>query len=199
VCGCVYRFTNKHIFVPDGAKKIAIAPIFDSSRIVIPHDMIWHSLQQAFASSGHLIVETASKADFFLQAHVKDAASSQYESDALATLQNPDQFINPATNQPYAPSDYVNLHAADNFSKRERLSFNVLVEIWDLRNRTLLLKKEYPVASNFNMFAIPSTRESQFLRNEENNELLVNSLSKDFAQNVVNDLFSSPSFARKTP
>src|SRR5436189_181600 len=95
MCGCVYRFTNKHIYVPDGAKTIAIAPIFDSSRIVVPHDILWFSLQQAFASSGHLSMASPAKADLFLQAHVKDAASSQYESDANTTIPDPDMFINP--------------------------------------------------------------------------------------------------------
>jgi hypothetical protein len=194
-CSCVYRFTNKHIHVPDGAKTIAIAPIFDSSRIVIPHDVVWGSLQNAFASSGHLVVTGVNHADFFLQAHLKDGVTAEYESDAISTVRDPRMFIDPSTSQPYTPKSYVNLNAADIFSKRERLSFTVFVEIWDLRKRTLLLQKEYPLSSNFNMSTIPSTLESRYLHNEEVVEYLVSSLAKGFAQNVVEDLFATSPFS----
>lgn len=200
VCSCAYRFTNKYIYPPDGAKTIAIAPIFDSSRMVFPHDVLWYSLQQAFASSGHLNLTSASKADLFLQAHVKGAASSEYESDAISKLPNPNMFLNPDNGQPYSPRNYVDLHAADNYSKRERLSVTVLVEIWDLRNKTLMLRKEYFLASNFNMMTIQfKPEESHYIRNEENAELMVVSLARDFAKNVVTDLFLTPYFAKKSP
>jgi len=200
MCSCTYRFTNKYIFVPDGAKTIAIAPIFDSSRIVVPHDLLWFSLQQAFASSGHLTLASPNKADLFLQAHVKNAVSAEYESDASSTLPDPNMFLDD-TGKPFAPTDYVDLHAADNFSKRERLNFTVLIEVWDLRNKTLMLRKEYTLGSNFNMFSIQPTppQESQYIRNEENAELLVASMAKDFAKNVVSDLFSTPYFSKKSP
>ncbi len=199
---CVYHFTNKHISVPQGAKTIAIAPIFDSSRIVIAHDVLWNALQEAFATSGHLRLAPSAYADFFLQAHVKDGTRSQYESDAKNTITNPDMFINPTTNTPYELKDqnsggYVNLHAADVYSKRERVHFTVLVEIWDLRNKTLLLKKEYPLSTNFDMLAILTTKESNYIRNEETNELLLNTAAKNFSRDVVNDLFSTPAFTLK--
>jgi hypothetical protein len=160
--------------------------------------MIWLSLQQAFATSGHLVLARAPNADFFLQAHVRDGSTSEYESDSLTTITDPHMFLD-ANNSPLAPKDYVNLHAADVYSKRERISFTILVEIWDLRNKNLLLKKEYTIASNFNMFAIASTKESQYIRNEENMELLISTEAKTFAKNVVNDLYSSSDFATKQP
>lgn len=195
-CSCAYRFTNKHISIPDGAKTIAIAPIFDSSRIVIPHDVIWQSLQDAFASSGHLTVTNTSRADFFLQAHVKDASSSEYDSDSITTLRDPSVFKD-ASGKPTTPGNYVNLHAADIYSKREKFSYTIFVEIWDLRNKKLLLKGEYPIATNFNMLTVPSPLESQYLRNEETVEFLHASLAKDFAKQLVTDLFSTPQFMKK--
>lgn len=199
VCGCAYRFTNTHIYVPNGARTIAIAPVFDSSRMVFPHDILWNSLQQAFASSGHLTLTSASKADLFLQTHVKGAASSEYETDAKSTVPDPNMFIDPKTSQPYSPRNYVDLHSSDNYSKRERLNLSVIVEVWDLRNKALMLKKEYPLSGDFDMFAIQFTPESQYIRNEENMEFLISSLARTFAKNVVTDLFTTPYFAKTNP
>ncbi len=195
---CAYRFTNRHIYVPDGGKTIAIAPIYNSSRIVLPHDILWSALQQAFGSSGHLIVSTPARADYFLQTHIKDARSAEYETDAKGTPQNPQMFLG-SNNVPLAPSAYVDLHAADIYSKRESLSFVAIIEIWDLRTRVLLLKKAYPLSSNFNMDAVLSTIESRYIRNEENFELFFASLAKGLAQSVVADLFTSPAFTVQPP
>ena len=191
---CAYRFTNRYIHPPEGGRRIAIAPIFDSSRVVVPHDVLWYALQNAFASSGHLVLANPAKADFYLQAHVQRASTLEYESDARSALQNPHMFIDPNTNQPRAPDKYLNLHAAEIFSKREKLSFLVSVEIWDLRTRTLLLKGDYSVSSDFNMLTVPSPRESQFIRNEENSELSLIIQANSFAQQVVKDLYTSPFF-----
>ncbi len=190
---CAYRFTNKHISIPSGAKTIAISPIYDSSRVVLPHDALWSALQLAFGSSGHLVVTKTSQADYVLAVHLKDARSSEYETDSRGTLQNPHDHLN-SNGQPFAPNQYVNLHSADVFSKRELLNFSVGIEIWDVRTRTLLLQKDYPIQSNFNIFSTQSTPESQFLRTEENLELLFVSQSKALAQRVVSDFFASPIF-----
>lgn len=193
LCQCSYRFTNSHIYVPYGTRSIAIAPIFDSGRTVIPHDLLWSSLQQAFASNGHLVVKGVQNADLFLQAHLKDSSVVEYDSDTTSKIQKTNMFLD-GSGRPFFPNSYVNVRTADIFSKRERVSFNVEVEIWNLNSKKLLLKKEYPLSNNFNMSTITSTKESLYIRNEETLEFVIDSIAQDFARRVVDDLYTLSEF-----
>lgn len=187
ITSCVYRFTNQHVRIPDGGRTVAIAPIYNTSRIVLPHDLLWDALQKAFAGDGHLLLSSQKKADFYVQTHVHDARAFEFETDSSSAVQAPN-FLD--VGNPIAPKDYVNMHSAVLYSKREGLVFQVAIEIWDLRTKTLLLKKVYPLSAQFNMLAQQSTEESRYIRNEESFELLFVGQAKTLARQVVTDLFS---------
>lgn len=191
ITSCAYRFTNQHIRIPDNARTLAIAPIYNTSRIVLSHDLLWDALQKAFAGDGHLILSSQKKADYYLQTHIHDARSYEFETDSTSIVQAPN-FLD--TGNPIAPKDYVNMHSAVLYSKREALVFHVSIEIWDLRTKTLLLKKNYPISTQFNMLAQQSTEESRYIRNEENYELMFAGQVKSLARQVVTDLFSLSRF-----
>src|SRR4051794_6895040 len=70
---CAYRFTSEHTAPPAGVRTIAIEAIYDASREVIPRELLWESLQNAFAADGHIKLAPQSRADALLRAHIKEA------------------------------------------------------------------------------------------------------------------------------
>lgn len=198
---CAYRFSNQYVRVPEGTETIAIEAIFDTGRSVAPHNLLWESLQRAFAANGHLRVTSVQHADLYLRANLTGTRFAQAEWDSLTTSRKPNMFLkeipdstdpnaDPVEPEPFRPSDYLNLHSADIFSKRQSLSFLVEVEIWDLRKKVLLFQRNYPLSGTFNMFSNRSTIESMFIRNEEGIELLFSRLSNTIAQGVVTELLA---------
>ncbi|MBI2602141.1 MAG: hypothetical protein HYW48_03715 [Deltaproteobacteria bacterium] len=199
---CSYRFSNQHVRIPTGTETIAIEAIFDTGRSVLPHNLLWESLQRAFAANGHLRVSSMEKADLYLRAHLTSTRFAQSEWDSFSKARKPSMFLKelPETPggetsedvepEPFAPTEYLNLHSADIFSKRQSLSFLVEVEIWDLRKKTIILSQSYPMGNTFNMFSNRSTIESRFLRNEEGIEHLFAKLSESIANAVVTELLA---------
>jgi hypothetical protein len=153
--GCVYRFTNEHMAPPAGVRTLAVEAVYDTSREVVPHELLWESLQQAFATDGHLRIVPQSSADALLRAHIKQVAVST--TGPIVINQN-DEYSNaevivdpPAfsKNDPAVPGQFKNMTQAGEYQTQVQTAVVVEVEVWNLNTRALILKKSYPVTRAF--------------------------------------------------
>lgn len=190
--GCAYQFTNKHVVRPEGVKTIAVEAIYDTSREVLPHEQLWKSLQDAFASDGHLRLASQGSADALVRAHIRKAAVSPTggKGSARTPEKDPDPFRDDG---PVDVSEFRQLTRQDANKIRDHVALNIVVdvEVWSLRTRTLLLKQTYPASDVFfaNYYSLPSSSPiNDHLRFEEATEARFKAMSEGIARGVVRDL-----------
>jgi hypothetical protein len=176
---------------PEGIRTIAVEAVFDTSREVLPHEILWESLQAAFASDGHLRLVSQSQADALVRAHLKQASISATGTEQLnGPRQEPVPFKG---STPPSPSEYPPLTQASRYKDTAVLQSVVEVEVWNLWTRSLLLRQTYSLAENFR--AVHQTKNGEFttaandfLRYDEAAMARFQSLSRNIAQAVVRDL-----------
>jgi hypothetical protein len=187
--GCVYRFTNEHIVRPEGIRTVAVEAIWDTSREVIPHEVLWQALQDAFAADGNLLLVSQRHADALVRAHIKDArVGGAGPIRDLGPKKDP-KVTDP--NDPPGPGDFRQLTRAGQIREDGVVAMLVDVEVWSLRTRTLLMRKTYPVSDTFRAaYAIGSTTvpSNDFLRYQESLDARVLAMSQSIAQQVVQTL-----------
>lgn len=189
--GCTYRFTNTRLTLPKGVRTIAIEAVYDTSREVLPHEILWESLQTAFASDGHLRLTSQSQADALVRAHLKQAS---IVATGTEQLNGPRKEPNPYTSSTPPPlSEYPTLSQASRYKDTAHLRTVVEVEIWDLRTRNVLLRQTYALGENFR--AVHQTKNGEFttaandfLRYDEAATAKFQNISRTIAQSVVRDL-----------
>lgn len=189
--GCShYRFSNQYVELPKGARSIAIEAVFDTSRIPIPHEVLWGSLQKEFAARGHLKVTNSEQADLYVTTLIRNTLTRQHDVESSLHRYEPKKFLNPETQAPFLPNEYLDMNTADQFSKKEDLAFVVEVEVWDLRHKTKLMSKDYNISGTYNIAQTRSTLETRFIRTDESFEALFASLVKRLSANIVNDVYA---------
>ena len=189
--GCTYRFTNERLMRPEGIQTVAIEAVYDTSREVLPHEILWESLQAAFATDGHLRLVAQSQADALVRAHLRQAS---IVATGTEQLNGPRKEPNPYnSDSPPPPSDYPPLSQASRYKDTAHLRTVVDVEIWNLRTRALLLKQTYSLGENFR--AVHQTKNGEFttagndfLRYDEAATAKFQNISRSIAQSVVRDL-----------
>lgn len=192
LAGCAYRFTNKHVVRPEGIETIAVEAIYDTSREVLPHELLWKSLQDAFAADGHLRLAPQSAADALVRAHLRKA--SVLATGSIGTPRDKEAERDPSPYDragPPRPEEFRELAKANVIRDQARMSLVVDVEVWSLRTKTKLLAKSYPVAGNFRTvhYSLPSSSlPNDHLRLAEANEAEFKSLSEGIARSLVRDL-----------
>jgi hypothetical protein len=187
--GCVYRFTNEHVVRPEGIRTVAVEAIYDTSREVIPHEMLWQALQDAFAVDGNLLLVSQRHADALVRAHIRDAFVGA--AGDITTLGPEKDSKRDDPDDPPGPADYRPLTRAGEIREDGRLSMVVEVEVWNLRTRTMLMRKVYPVAGTFRAaYAIGGTTvpSNSFLRYQESLESRMQIMSTSIAKRVVQTL-----------
>lgn len=189
--GCAYRFTNERLVRPEGIRTIAVEAVFDTSREVLPHEVLWESLQSAFASDGHLRLVSQSQADALVRAHLKQATISATGTEQLnGPRKEPLPFNG---NTPPSPSEYPTLTQASRYKDTAVLQTVVEVEVWNLWTRSLLFRQTYSLGENFR--AVHQTKNGEFttaandfLRYDEAAMARFQNISRNIAQSVVRDL-----------
>ena len=73
ISSCAYRFTNLHMRAPNKAKTIAVEGIYDTSRLALPHEYLWESLQKYIAINGRLKLAPKNQADLYLRCQLVSA------------------------------------------------------------------------------------------------------------------------------
>ncbi len=186
---CAYRFTNQYVRVPKGVKSIAIESIYDTSKMVLPHEKLWESLQESFVANGRLIVTTADKADLYLRVHLEKADSLQYDKGGKEDDKDPE-----LTDNPPHPNEFRNLNRSSTYAKKERLAVSVAVEVINLHTKEILLRRNYSEAEAYGIIDTFTTAENQFLRAEEMFEKRFKNLSQRLAKRITSDFFRSLSY-----
>lgn len=189
--GCVYQFTNKHVVRPEGIRTIAVEAIFDSSREVLPHEVLWESLQAAIAEDGKLRLVGQGQADALLRAHLKDASVMPDGSVSLNLPDKDPKFRGKMP--PPAPAKFRRLEQAGQVRASSKIALVLDVEIWNLRTGSLLMKKTYSGQRGFRSIHADqkrtvTTKENDHLRYEEALEAKMKSLGDDFSRQILRDL-----------
>jgi len=142
--GCAYRFTNLHVKRPAGIQSIAVEAIYDTTRTVLPHELLWEELQRAIVANGKLHLTTQSSADALVRAHITngDFRSGRIQTNANndrdPTIETPEEAITSGEFREFKKLTQAGESVLDN-----RLVVNVRIEVIDLRTQKVLLNKRY--------------------------------------------------------
>ena len=194
---CAYRFTNQHVSPPPGVRTIAVEAIYDTSREVLPHEMLWESLQSAFASDGHLRLTSQSGADALVRAQIKSAsvmpaggniANDLNVSDQTTKIKDPKAFS--LTSPPPLPNQFRRLTQAGEYQDKATISTVIDVEVWNLNTRALLFKKTYPTSATFQALHAnaSTTANNNHLRFDEAGRASFKLIADGVANDVVKGL-----------
>lgn len=185
--GCTYRFTNIQAKAPAGINSIAVEAIYDTTQKVIPHEILWESLQREFIKDGRLKVTDSDSADAYLKLQIiafdtslsVESDIGKKEDDITGELSDLDSVD---------PRNLRNLNIASTIAEQESQQFIVQVEIWDLNNQQLLHKKNYQASSGlYRIHDNTTTHENRFLRAEEAMKVGFQNAADNLARNVVRD------------
>lgn len=186
---CAYRFSNLAMRPPVGIRTIAVEAVYDTSREVIPHELLWSAVQKELARTGRLKLSPQSQADALLtiwlnRARVNPTGTPSREAfakDPIVTDENKGR-----------PEDFRNLRRAGSWTTTEQVSLGIEVEVHDLKTRKLLFKKTYEQAANFNSLRPENitSASSAFLHYEEAMRAKVKLLSEQMAQLIVADFLA---------
>jgi hypothetical protein len=186
--GCAYRFSNKNLQTPEGIRTIAVEAVFDTSREVLHHEHLWSEIQKALATDGHLRLVPVSKADALVRAHIR-AANFVPSGDTLKNGPEDDPKVLDRE-APEAPTDFKVLTQAGKYRDKAVISTVVEVEVWNLRTRTLIVKRTYGVQDSLQtIHASITPKGNDFLRLEEATDAKFHALTRNVAQQLVRDLF----------
>ncbi len=186
---CTYRFSNLYLQPPNGIQTLYVEAIFDSSREVTPHEILWEKIQKAFALNGKLVLTPKAEADAYLRAHITKANVKQFDLDGHVSK----NIIIPPIDDTgrYQPlSAYENLLAATRFSKKENLTLTVMVEVWDLRSKQKIWSQSYTNSDFHKIVGLYTAKESAYLYAEEGFEALFSALSQKTADSILHDFLS---------
>lgn len=191
VTACAYRFTNEHIKRPEGIRTVAVEAVYDTSREVVPHELLWEALQDAFAADGHLHLAPQSSADALVRAHLKQALISPAGTATKIDVDPDPKAARRNDGTPEDPVKFRRLNHAGEYHGNSILTATVDIEVWSLRTRTLLMRRTYPMSSTFKAFRGPDVEVSagnNWLRYEEAGDAAFARLARGVAQQVVKDL-----------
>jgi len=186
---CAYRFTNRHIAPPTNIRSIAFESVYDTSREVLSHEILWEKLQYAFTSDGRIRVASQKDADALLRVHIVSGSVTPTR-DLTVGFADKDPDVFEERMPPPPPEKFRVLPEAGEYTTRDCLSVNVVVEVWNLKTKALLMRKNYPVAENF-LSLNKTTSANQFLRYEEAQDTSMMQISEKIASAVVRDLLVS--------
>lgn len=193
--GCAYRFTNTYAAPPVGVRTIAIEAIYDTSREVLPHEILWQELQKAFAANGRLVVVSQGRADALVRAHIRSAQMipSGDEQPVTATGSEEPQVYN--TDNPASPFDpkFQPLTRGANSRNDEVITLSVDVEVLNLTTHQILLTRNYPVSGAYRVQGATGDipKENFFVRSDESLGYRFAALSQDIANRVVLELMTT--------
>lgn len=187
--GCVYRFTNLHVAAPEGIRTVAVESIYDASREILPHELLWEELQRTIAAEGHLMLANASKADALLRVKIKNARFSP-----TGTVVKPQSMTNdPATissSQESLPSyrEFRTLTEAAELMPSTAVMIEVDVQLWHLGNRRLLFERSYVQTESFLSVRPSTSPRNNHLRENEAFRADFARMAKAISERVVTDL-----------
>ena len=186
---CAYKFSNLHMRTPNKAKTIAVEGIYDTTRMALPHEYLWESLQKHIAINGRLRLAPRSQADLYLRCQLVNANVNPFDIN-IGEIKDPDSFIDESldTPSPYPMGSYPSYRRASSYAKQEQISASAEVEVWDLRQKELVFKGTYGASSNYSILNASSSVEYGFLKADEAFEDGFAKVADEIAKRAVADL-----------
>lgn len=185
--GCAYRFTNQFVTLPPGVRSIAVEAVYDTSREVLPHEIMWEALQRSLAQDGHFQIVSQGSADALVRAHITKADDLPVGN---AEKNGPDRDVKRSRSSDFSVEDFRHLPEAGEFTTRQSLSVGVDVEVINLATQEIIFKRQYTRTKEFRSFRSETSvvqKKSHFLFFEEARTAKFRELSRDVADSFVRD------------
>ncbi|WP_141736068.1 LPS assembly lipoprotein LptE [Oligoflexus tunisiensis] len=184
--GCVYRFSNTALRPPVGVRTIAVEAVYDVSREVIPHELLWSAVQRELARSGRLMVTSQDEADAIMLITLNRASVNPTGTPSREAI-NRDPVVT-ETEKP-APGEFRNLKRAGNRTTDEAVNMTINVEVHDLKTRAVLFTRNYSAGTTFKSLRSETITpaSSAYLNYEEALQAKVKELSAQLASRIVAD------------
>ncbi len=187
ITSCQYRFTS----IPLDStkpKSMAIAAIYDTTNISLPHQILWERIQKELILKSNYNLTPPPQANFYLTAHIKKSEMNQINSYTNIRKKDPTSLVNPETQKPYTLSDFNRINIAASFSRQQALSITVEITVWDLQTKGVIFKKSYSSSGQYDIYSGSRPPESFLTRNVENKQYLFADLSENIVSQLIIDL-----------
>ena len=183
---CAYRFTNTAMRSPLGIQTLAVEAVWDNSREVIPHELLWSAVQREIVRNGRVTLTNQDEADALMVVSITKAKVTPIGTPSQETLSKDPSVLD--TNKG-TPESYRNLRRAGSWTTAEGIMFTVHVNVYDLKSRALLFNRDYSSSIAFkSMRPVTITpTESAFLNYEEALQAQFKAASNSMANSIVND------------
>lgn len=183
---CAYRFTNTAMRNPLGIQTLAVEAVWDSSREVIPHELLWSAVQREVVRNGRVVLSNQEEADALMVVSITGAKVNPAGTPSQEALSKdpPESDTDKKT-----PGDYRNLHRAGTWTTDEAITVGVHVNVYDLKSRALLFNRDYSSGITFKSLRSVSITpsESAYLHYDEALQARFKAVSDSLAQSIVND------------
>jgi len=187
--GCVYRFTNLHVAAPEGIRTVAVEAVYDASREILPHELLWEELQRAIAAEGHLMLAKPSKADALLRVKIKNARFSPTGTVVKPQILTKDPAaISPTQESLPDYREFRTLTEAAELMPSTAVMIEVDVQLWHLSNRKLLFERSYVQTESFLSVRPSTSPRNNYLRENEAFRSDFARMAKSISERVVSDL-----------
>lgn len=183
---CVYRFSNTALRPPVGVRTIAVEAIYDVSREVIPHELLWIAVQKELARSGRLMLTSQEEADALMVVTLSKASVTPTGTPSRETIAR-DPAITDTEKPDY--TEFRDLKRAGNRTTDEAVNMTINVEVHDLKTRAVLFNKNYAAGTTFKSLRAYNITpaSSGYLNYEEALQSKVKDLSEQLASRIVAD------------
>lgn len=189
---CAYRFTNLRFSPPEGVKKIAVEAIYDVSREVLPHDILWVELQREIAKTGKVVVGSAQNAEAIMRVKLAGAGLRAIDSVPIQSATRYPQLKDPvpSTLEQLDKADILDMAKATKRGSKEALAVQLEVEVWSLTTRKLLFKRGYSGSGEVESVTLDPNG-SGYLKYEEKIARRFRQLSQSLSRKIVSDFLLS--------
>ena len=188
---CSYRFSNLHIRLPAGIRSIAIESVYDTSRQVLPHQMLWSHLQRAVVAEGHLQLTDQRDADVYLRAHIDDQAKFSYSDINDPPIRTEPKKLTDDEGKVIPPTSFDNLRRADRYASNEHFTVVIHVEVWNLHTRKRIFSNSYSIGATYQPGNSLSPTEAKFIRANEIFNYHFDQQSEQISQTIIRDIVSA--------
>ncbi|NRA65007.1 MAG: hypothetical protein HRU19_11035 [Pseudobacteriovorax sp.] len=187
--GCAYRFTNIVMKPPPGIQSIAIEAVYDTSREVVPHQLIWEAVQGAFARNGRLYIVDKSQADALVLLTLSESTVKPFGVPSVNGNQQGNRDAILEGRPIYDPFEYREMRVAGTTTQEAVLDMTLDVEIVNLTSRQRLFSRSYKLGGIFGSIEATSIadRQTHWILYEENLNSSVKSSADGVAASIVRD------------
>lgn len=192
---CAYRFTNLYLNPPPHLRSIAVEAVYDTTRMVLPHEILWENLQRAAAADGHFTLAPPEGADLYLRAHLHKGERRLIDVYKAILPREPEDIMSPAFVDPIRPSVFGlanNLQLATEISHRELIRMRIRVEVWHIATQSLVFSRDYPIEEVLKVQGIDTDGvANRHLHSEEVFEIRFDEVTQGISTTAIRDLLIS--------